>query len=79
MCNYATHFFPWSGYFNLIYNSDIFVFLNDTIFKKRSWHNRNFIIVNNANLLTVPTKKSSISTTIMNKLIDNSTSWQKTC
>ncbi len=71
-------FFPWSGYFNLIYNSDIFVFLNDAQYSKGSWHNRNFIIVNNTkHLLTVPTKKSSISTTIMNKLIDNSTSWQK--
>jgi hypothetical protein len=71
-------FFPWSGYFNLIYNSSIFVFLNDAQYSKGSWHSRNFILVNNVKyLLTVPTKKSPLSTTIMNKLIDNSRSWQK--
>ena len=71
-------YFPWSGYFNLIYKSNIFVFLNDAQYSKGSWHSRNIIIVNNIKYtLTVPTKKSSLSTTIMNKLIDNSSSWQK--
>jgi hypothetical protein len=71
-------FFPWSGYFNLIYNSNIFVFLNDAQYSKGSWHSRNFIIANDTKyLLTVPTKKSSLSTTIMDKLIDNTSSWQK--
>ena len=71
-------YFPWSGYFNLIYNSNIFVFLNDAQYSKGSWHSRNFILVNEIKyILTIPTKKSSLSTTIMNKLIDNSSSWQK--
>ena len=71
-------YFPWSGYFNLIYNSNIFVYLNDAQYSKGSWHNRNFIIVNNSKYaLSVPTKKSSLSTTIMDKLIDNSADWQK--
>ena len=71
-------YFPWSGYFNLIYNSNIFVYLNDAQYSKGSWHNRNFIIVNNSKYaLSVPTKKSSLSTTIMDKLIDKSADWQK--
>ena len=71
-------YFPWSGYFNLISKSNKFVFLNDVQYSKGSWHNRNVIIVNNIkHTLTIPTKKSSLSTMIMNKLIDNSTNWQK--
>ena len=71
-------YFPWSGYFNLIYKSDKFVFLNDAQYSKGSWHNRNVIIVNNIkHTLSIPTKKSPLSTMIMDKLIDNSTNWQK--
>lgn len=52
--------------------------MNDAQYSKGSWHNRNFIIVNNSKYaLSVPTKKSSLSTTIMDKLIDNSADWQK--
>jgi hypothetical protein len=71
-------YFPWSGYFNLISKSDKFVFLNDAQYLKASWHSRNIILVNNIKYtLTVPTKKSSLSTTILNKLVENSTNWQK--
>jgi hypothetical protein len=71
-------YFPWSGYFNLISKSNKFVFLNDAQYSKSSWHNRNIIIANNIKYtLSVPTKKSSLSTTIMNKLVDNSKNWQK--
>ena len=71
-------YFPWSGYFNLISKSNKFVFLNDAQYSRGSWHSRNVIIVNNIkHTLTVPTVRSSLSTTIMNKLVDNSTNWQK--
>ena len=33
--------FPWLGYFNIIKNSDIFVFLDNVKFEKRSWQMRN--------------------------------------
>ena len=39
-------YLPWSGYFNLIYNTDIFIFLDDAQYSKGSWHNRNLIINN---------------------------------
>ena len=71
-------YFPWAGYFHLIAESDKFVFLNDAQYVKGSWHSRNFIIVNNEKYkLTVPTKKSSLSTSIMNKFVDSSNNWQK--
>lgn len=71
-------YFPWSGYFNLIFKADIFIFLNDAQYSKGSWHSRNIIIVNNSKYtLTIPTKKSPLSTKIMSKIIDNSKNWQK--
>jgi hypothetical protein len=71
-------YFPWSGYFNLISKSEVFVFLNDAQYSKGSWHSRNIIIFNNNKYtLTVPTKKSPLSTSIVNKLVDNSINWQK--
>jgi hypothetical protein len=36
-------FLPWSGYFALLDTADIFVFLDDFQFQRRSWHHRNRI------------------------------------
>ncbi len=33
-------YLPWSGYFSMIKNADIFVFLDDVQFDKRSWQQR---------------------------------------
>jgi hypothetical protein len=71
------HYFPWSGYFNLIYKSDSFVFLDDAQYSKGSWHSKNFIIANREKyLLKIPTVKSPLSTCIKDKLIDNKNNWK---
>lgn len=71
------HFFPWSGYFNLIFKSDKFVFLDDSQFVKSSWHSKNYIIINRKkNFLTVPTIKSNLKTTIKEKLVDQKNDWR---
>lgn len=36
-------FLPWRGFFDLIHQSDVFVFLDDVQYDKRSWRNRNRI------------------------------------
>ena len=36
-------FLPWSGYFALVDAADVFVFLDDFQFQRRSWHHRNRI------------------------------------
>jgi hypothetical protein len=36
-------FLPWSGYFALIDAADVFIFLDDFQFQRRSWHHRNRI------------------------------------
>jgi len=71
------HYFPWSGYFNLISKVDKFVFLNDAQFSKDSWHSKNFIIVNNEKFsLKVPTEKSPLSTKIQDKIINQNNNWK---
>ena len=64
------HFFPWSGYFNLINKCDIFIFLDDVQFSKNSWQVRNKLFVNKSiKWITVPTKKSSLKNTKINEKI----------
>lgn len=55
-------YLPWAGYFSMINSSDVFIFLNDVQFAKRSWQQRNRIIINSKErLLTVPVEKSGKS------------------
>ena len=48
-------FLPWVGYFNMIIHSDLFVFLDDVQFERRSFQSRNKLIINkSAKLISVP-------------------------
>ena len=48
-------YLPWSGYFGLLQSVDLFVYLDDVQFEKRSWQQRNKIkSANGAQWLTVP-------------------------
>lgn len=38
-------FIPWAGYFNLMSNSDVFVFLDDVQLEKQSWQTRNRLLL----------------------------------
>ncbi len=59
------YLFPYIGYFQLINAVDTFVFYDDINFMKKSWVNRNRILVNGKEcMITVPLKKAS-----QNKLI----------
>ena len=72
------HFFPWSGYFNLIGKCDIFIFLDDAQFSKNSWQVRNKILINKKiKWITVETKKSSLKTKIFEKEINHNPLWKK--
>ncbi|MFC9541765.1 WbqC family protein [Lysinibacillus sp. NPDC056959] len=52
-------YLPWAGYFKMIMDVDKFIFLDDVQFAKRSWQQRNKIILNGKEkLLTVPVLNS---------------------
>tara|TARA_B100000989_G_scaffold294370_1_gene273361 strand:+ start:1719 stop:2420 length:702 start_codon:yes stop_codon:yes gene_type:complete len=71
------HFFPWSGYFNLISKVNKFIFLDDAQYSKNSWQSRNKILINNEiKWITAHTKKSSTKNTkILEKKLDDQTNW----
>jgi len=73
--------FPWLGYYNIIKNSDIFVFLDNTKFEKRSWQMRNRIKAVSKESETevwvrIPTKVDHSNTMIKDVLIDNKQDWE---
>lgn len=54
------YFFPYIGYYQLLYHTDIFVFYDDVNFIKQGWINRNRILINHQpRYLTVPCSKAS--------------------
>jgi hypothetical protein len=70
-------YLPWSGYFNKILQSDIFVFLDDVQYKKNEWQNRNRIKSPNGEVwLTVPVHYN-FGQKINEIEIDNKFLWRK--
>lgn len=74
--------FPWIGYFDIIKQSDIFVFFDNVKFEKRSWQMRNRIKSINqekeeAVWIRIPTTISISDTLIKDVKIDNTQDWKK--
>ncbi len=72
-------YLPWLGYFELIDNCDLFVFLDDVQFVRKSWHQRNKIKNREDELLlTVPVlSKGKHGQLIKDTLINNELPWRK--
>ena len=73
-------YLPWLGYFDLIDQVDIFVFLDNVQLTRRSWQVRNKIKTKKGELyLTIPVKKlkSRDETTLHRAQIDLNNSWKK--
>ena len=72
------HFLPWIGYFNLITQSEKFIFLDDAQFSKNNWHNRNRILNNNLPLwISVPIKSGNLKKKINETEIVSDDRWKK--
>jgi hypothetical protein len=70
-------YLPYLGYFQLMAASDVFVFLDDVQFARRSWQSRNRILTANGELmLTVPVRKHDRDTAISDIEIDDSQGWR---
>ena len=71
-------YLPWAGYFNLIAEADFFVFLDDGQLQKKSWNNRNRILVNRLpHWITVPVNRIVLSQTINKSSIDVKKNWKQ--
>ena len=73
-------FLPWQGYFELIYQADCFIFLDDFQFSVQSYHQRNRLFINRDQVgwYTVPIKKSNaFGVSLNNAKFDDSKNWRK--
>ncbi len=71
-------FLPWSGYFHLMANVDLFILLDDAQFQKGSWHNRNRIALNSSpHWVTVPVNHEHLGQTIQNTTINDLRPWRE--
>ena len=73
-------YLPWIGYFNLIMNSDVFIFLDDVQYSKNSYFNRNKYPTKNSenfSWLTVPVRKSSSAQLFTETYVVEDTGWRK--
>ena len=76
-------FLPWIGYFDLIDQSDLIVFLDDVQFEKRSWQQRNRIkSASGLQWVTISTEVKGrrhqlIKEVILNNKIDQFTKYTK--
>lgn len=71
-------YLPWLGYFELIDNCDLFIFLDDVQFVRKSWQQRNRIKTPDGELLlTVPVlTKGKLEQQIRDVRINNDLPWR---
>ena len=71
-------YLPYLGYFELIAQSDLFVFLDDVQFERRSWQSRNRILSPGGEmLLTVPVKKHAQDTVLRDIRVSEDQPWRE--
>lgn len=70
-------YLPYLGYFHLIAASDVFVFLDDVQFARRSWQSRNRILgAGGEGMLTVPVQKHDRDTLIRDIGVSETEAWR---
>lgn len=73
-------YLPWLGFFNLVMNSDVFIFLDDVQYSKNTFFNRNrysSLSKEGFTWLTVPVKKEKLSQLISQSLLVEEEKWRK--
>lgn len=75
------YFLPYIGYWQLIANSDQFIFFDVVQYNKRSWMNRNRILhpdqPDGFQYITIPMQKHSHGTLIKDVCIQNEENWKE--
>jgi hypothetical protein len=71
-------YLPYLGYFGLMARAEVFVFLDDVQFARRSWQSRNRILgATGEVMLTVPVKKAPRETPIRQIEISDAEPWRE--
>ena len=70
-------YLPWTGYFKMILDSDLFIFLDDVQFETRCFQSRNKILVNKLpKLISVPVNRKNKFDQLINEVqINYDTDW----
>jgi hypothetical protein len=74
------YFFPYLGYFDLLYNVDLFLVYDNVQYIRRGWIHRNRIFHQSGNgwqYIIVPTKKTNQKTPILDIHIFDESPWRK--
>lgn len=67
-----SNYVPWKGYFELIANADIFIFLDNVQYTKNDWRNRNKIITDKGvEWITIPINNSITEDIDQKQFINN--------
>ncbi len=71
-------YLPWIGYFHMIRQVDLFTFLDDVQFARRSWQQRNRIMLRGSeHFLTIPvSSKGRRDQLIMDVIVDDGQHWR---
>jgi hypothetical protein len=73
-----SNYIPWRGYFDLIDDVDLFIYLDDVQYTARDWRNRNKIKTNNGTIwLTVPVVSDSRQQLISDTRINYQFDWNE--
>mgnify|MGYP006081371787 FL=1 len=71
-------FLPWAGYFNLIANSEHFIFLTDAAFSKGSWHNRNQVLIGGEKAwITCPIERAGLNSALDSIQLQAGNRWRE--
>lgn len=70
-------FLPWAGYFNLIAQTNDFVFLDDVQLEKQSWQTRNQLIISKkSQWIVVPIRSTHLAQSLAETEVVDSTRWR---
>jgi hypothetical protein len=71
-------YMPWAGYLNLMSEVDLFVYLDDVQYERRSWHHRNRVLVGGQVVwLTVPVVREQRGTRLHEVRPDDEQPWRR--
>lgn len=71
-------YLPWAGYFNLIRQVDVFVFLDDVQFEHQSWQTRNAILLGGRrHLLVAPVERAPLATLVRDIRLAKGQVWRR--